>query len=76
LAKLPRPDSLHTDLETLGGYFVLSVFCESLIVDPKPFTLEVSMDPINLARGDTLLFGNVVSPPQSVKLIYQLWSPL
>jgi hypothetical protein len=34
LAKVPHPEGLHTDLETLAGYFVLSVFCESLIVDP------------------------------------------
>jgi hypothetical protein len=34
LAKVPRPKGLHTDLETLAGCFVLSVFCESLIMDP------------------------------------------
>jgi hypothetical protein len=34
LAKVARPEGLHTDLETLAGCFVLSVFCENLIVDP------------------------------------------
>jgi hypothetical protein len=31
---VPHLEGLHTDLETLAGCFVLSVFCESLIVDP------------------------------------------
>jgi hypothetical protein len=35
-------------LGILVGYFVLSVFCESLIVDPWPFTLEENTSPINL----------------------------
>jgi hypothetical protein len=34
LTKLPRPEGLHTDLETLASCFILGVFCESLIVDP------------------------------------------
>jgi hypothetical protein len=34
LAKVPRLEGLQTDLETLADCFVLSVFCESLIMDP------------------------------------------
>jgi hypothetical protein len=34
-------------LETLAGCFVLSVFCESLIMDPLPFTSVVFMSLIN-----------------------------
>jgi hypothetical protein len=32
--QVPRLAGLHTDFETLAGCFVLSVFCESLIMDP------------------------------------------
>jgi hypothetical protein len=48
LAKLPPPKGLHTNLETLAGYFVLSIFCESLIVDPYPFPSKVNMGLSNL----------------------------
>jgi hypothetical protein len=34
LAKVPHLEDHHTDLETLAGCFVLSVFCENMIVDP------------------------------------------
>jgi hypothetical protein len=34
LAKVPHLEVHHTGLETLARCFVLSVFCESLIVDP------------------------------------------
>jgi hypothetical protein len=56
-------------METLAGCFVLSVFCESLIVDPKPFTSEVFMGMADPGRGDTWLVGKVVPHLQSVKLI-------
>jgi hypothetical protein len=71
-----HPGLSPSRFKTLAGCFVLSVFCESLIVIPIHSPRKWILDLQTRARGDTRLVGIVVPPLQSVKLIYQSCSRL
>jgi hypothetical protein len=57
-------------LETVAGFLKLVELCKGFIVDPEPFTSEVSKGLANPGDMGYTTCGYGVQPLQSVKLVY------
>jgi hypothetical protein len=57
-------------LETVAGFQKLVELCKGLVVDPNPFTLEVSKGLANPSNMGYMTCGYRVQPLHNVKLVY------